>query len=546
MGLTLILSSVWLGIMTSLSPCPLTTNVVALSYMGQKIGKPYYVLLSGLFYTLGRATLYTLLGFALSLSLASIPLVSHFLQANMVYIVAPTLILVGLVILDVLKIKLPRFFVKERLQSSLAKRGLIGSFSLGVLLALALCPVSAALFFGNLIQSQGNILALVFYGIGTGMPVLILAFVLAFSFKSVAKVYAKIGAFEKYSRKVTGLVFVVGGFYYLVTMLGLSLNILSWFTLLADLLVYHLLALDPQAHLAEALHFFIEDVSKIFFLMTVMTTVVSFFRSRLKPEKVREYLEGKPKWLAYILAVLLGAVTPFCSCSSIPLFIGFVEAGIPFGVTMAFLITSPLINEIAILVLASAVGGQLAIVYVVTGMSIGLVGGLVMEKLGLEKYVEDYVYNIKMGKQGSGSEKTLTFKQRLSYAWGYAKTILKKIWLYVIIGIGIGAFLHGFVPQEFFAKYTSAGNTFAVPLAVILGIPLYSNATGVIPIAQALLGKGVPIGTVLAMMMSVVAVSLPEMVILRKVLKVRLLAYFTLYLFVSFIVVGYLYNWIFS
>ena len=245
MGLTLILSSVWLGIMTSLSPCPLTTNVVALSYMGQKIGKPYYVLLSGLFYTLGRATLYTLLGFALSLSLASIPLVSHFLQANMVYIVAPTLILVGLVILDVLKIKLPRFFVKERLQSSLAKRGLIGSFSLGVLLALALCPVSAALFFGNLIQSQGNILALVFYGIGTGMPVLILAFVLAFSFKSVAKVYAKI------------LVFVVGGFYYLVTMLGLSLNILSWFTLLADLLVYHLLALGSPGR----------------------TTVVSFFRS---------------------------------------------------------------------------------------------------------------------------------------------------------------------------------------------------------------------------------------------------------------------------
>lgn len=320
---------------------------------------------------------------------------------------------------------------------------------------------------------------------------------------------------------------------------------LALFTKLADYIVYGLAEMKPESNLGNALHFFIEDVTKIFFLLFMMVTIVSFFRSKLNPEKVRSYLEGKPKWIAYILAVILGAVTPFCSCSSIPLFIGFVEAGIPFGVTMAFLITSPMINEIAILVFASAVGWELAGIYVITGMSIGLVGGTLMEKLGLEKYVESYVYDIRMGKAPILENGTLTTKERMAYAWSYAKDIIKKIWLYILVGIGIGAFLHGFVPQEFFAKYTSSDNFFAVPLAVIMGIPLYSNATGVIPIAEALLGKGVPIGTVLAMMMSVVAISLPEMVILRKVLKVRLLAYFALFLFVAFISVGYLYNLIF-
>ncbi len=347
-------------------------------------------------------------------------------------------------------------------------------------------------------------------------------------------------------QKAVVLIFAVALIFCLVWIFDVSLNIFALFTMLADFVVYQLFGLSSQTQLAKALHFFIEDVAKIFFLLTTMSTVVSFFRSKLDSAKVKSYLEGKPKWLAYILAVLLGAITPFCSCSSIPLFIGFVEAGIPFGITMAFLITSPMINEIAILVLASAVGWQLAVIYVLTGMTIGLVGGLIMEKLGLQKHLEDYVYEIQQGKNSAGDNRLQTFGQRLTYAFGYARRIVKKIWLYVIVGIGIGAFLHGFVPEEFFAKYTSASNFFAVPLAVMLGIPLYSNATGIIPIAQALLGKSVPIGTVLAMMMSVVAISLPEMIILRKVLKIRLLVYFTLYLFLAFNVVGYFYNLIFS
>lgn len=320
---------------------------------------------------------------------------------------------------------------------------------------------------------------------------------------------------------------------------------LGVFTELANFIVLGVLGLNIETPFAKALHFFIEDVSKIFVLLILMTTLVSFFRSKLNSEKVREYLEGKPKWLAYIMAIILGAITPFCSCSSIPLFIGFVEAGIPFGVTMAFLITSPMINEIAILVFASLVGWKLTLIYIFTGMSIGLIGGLLMEKLGLEKYVEGYVYDLHMGKNTLTKQASLTFRQRLSYAWGYSKEILRKIWLYVLIGIGIGAFLHGYVPQEFFEKYTSSGNFFSVPLAVLIGIPLYSNATGIIPIAEALFNKGVPVGTLLAMMMSVVAISFPEMIILRKVLKLRLLVYFTLFLFTAFIFVGYVYNFIF-
>ncbi len=317
---------------------------------------------------------------------------------------------------------------------------------------------------------------------------------------------------------------------------------LSVFTKLADFITYSLLGLVSNDRIADAVHFFVEDVTKIFILLLIMTMVVSLFRTKLNPEKVRDYLNGKPKWLAYFLAVLLGAITPFCSCSSIPLFIGFIEAGIPFGVTMSFLITSPLINEVAVIVLASTIGIKFAIIYLITGMILGLFGGLVMEKLGFEKYVEDYVYKIRMGNQNSPQPEKITVWQRISMAWDYSREIINRVWIYIIIGVGLGAFLHGFVPADFFAKYAGENNIFAVPFAALVGIPLYSNATGVIPIAEALLTKGVPIGTVLTMMMSVVAISLPELIILRKVLKPRLLVYFAGMLFLMFVIVGYFYN----
>jgi uncharacterized membrane protein YraQ (UPF0718 family) len=315
------------------------------------------------------------------------------------------------------------------------------------------------------------------------------------------------------------------------------------FTRLADWAAYDILRLVPESRTGEAVHFFIEDVTKIFFLLTLIVFAIGFFRSMLTPERVRKVVAGRSRAVSYPMAVGLGAVTPFCSCSSVPLFIGFLEAGIPLGVTMAFLIASPMINEVAVVVLAAAVGWKVAALYVVAGLTVGIVGGLAIEFFKLEKWVEEYVWKIRMGETAI-QQATAGFKQRLEFAWGQVKEIVGRIWLYVLGGIAIGALLHGFVPEEFFLKYASANNIFAVPSAVLIGIPLYSNATGVIPIVEALMSKGVPIGTVLALMMSVAAISLPEMIILRKVLKPQLIATFAGILFIAFIGVGFLFNFV--
>ncbi len=320
---------------------------------------------------------------------------------------------------------------------------------------------------------------------------------------------------------------------------------LHWFTGMADALVFGLLEMDPSARTASALHFFVEDVAKIFFLLTAIVFLIGFFRSLVSPERARRMIGGQSPWRSYPLAVTLGAVTPFCSCSSVPLFIGFLEAGIPLGVTMAFLITSPMINEVAVLVLASTMGWQIAAAYVTTGLAVGLLGGLTMAALKLERHVEGYVWKIRMGQTAPPVVDT-SFRGRVRYAAGQVREIVGRIWPYVLGGIGVGALLHGFVPQSFFLQYASADNPLAVPAAVLAGIPLYSNATGVIPVAEALLAKGVPIGTALALMMSVAAISLPEVIILRKVIRPPLIAIFVAWLFVAFVGVGYLFNALFA
>lgn len=317
------------------------------------------------------------------------------------------------------------------------------------------------------------------------------------------------------------------------------------FTRLADWTAYRLLGLDPGSKLADAVHFFVEDTTKIFALLIVVVFVMGLFRTLLSPEKVRGYIEGKSRGVGYVLAVVLGAVTPFCSCSSVPLFIGFLEGGIPVGVTMAFLITSPLVNEVAVVILASIVGWKLTAVYVAAGMGIGIIGGVLIDRLRMERYVEDYVWKIRMGAVVR-TEADTSLSGRVRYAWGEVTDIVGRIWLYVIAGIGIGAALHGYVPQELFARYAAADNPFAVPVAVLMGLPLYSNATGVIPVAEALLAKAVPVGTVIAFMMSVVAISPPEFIMLRKVLKVPMLAFFGGFLAVAFVLVGYLLNVLFA
>lgn len=319
---------------------------------------------------------------------------------------------------------------------------------------------------------------------------------------------------------------------------------LEGFTKLANFITYDALKLDPVTHLAEAVHFFVEDTTKIFFLLSTLMLIVGFLRSWVSPEKVRHWLDGKPKILAYFLAVILGAITPFCSCSSIPLFIAFLSSGIPLGVTMAFLITSPMVNEVAAILFGEAMGWNFTVSYVGVGMVIGMVGGALIDFLKLDKWVEPFVFQV-TAPTDDLDEPQLTIKKRFNHAWDETADILKRVWLYVLLGVGVGAGIHGFVPQEWFIVHAGADNLFAVPIAVLMAVPLYSNVTGVIPVAEVLIAKGLPVGTTLAFIMSTVAISLPELVILRKVLKFKMLVFFVAYLAFAFIIVGYGFNWLF-
>ncbi len=316
---------------------------------------------------------------------------------------------------------------------------------------------------------------------------------------------------------------------------------LEIFTKLANYGTYEVLKLDAKTHLAQAVHFFIEDTTKIFFLLTFLMLIVGFLRSWISPVKVRHWLDGKPKILAYFLAVILGAITPFCSCSSIPLFIAFLSSGIPLGVTMAFLITSPMVNEVAAILFGEAIGWTFTLSYIGVGMATGMIGGMLIDFFKLEKWVEPFVFEATKPANDL-EEPVLTIKKRFYHAWQETLDILKRVWLYVLIGVGVGAGIHGFVPQEWFISHTGADNLFAVPLAVLVAVPLYSNVTGVIPVAEVLIDKGLPVGTTLAFIMSTVAISLPELVILRKVLKFKMLVFFVAYLALAFVIVGYGFN----
>ncbi len=313
------------------------------------------------------------------------------------------------------------------------------------------------------------------------------------------------------------------------------------FELLADLLVYRGMGLDPTSHSGAALHFFVMDITKIFVMLVLIIYVMGLLRALLSPERVREYVRNRPDWQARGMAVTLGAVTPFCSCSSVPLFIGFVEAGIPLGVTFSFLIASPMINEVAAVILVGILGWKLALLYVTAGLVVAWFGGIVMQWFKPERWIEDYVWKIHMG-QAALPEQDTSLKGRHSYAVAEVKEIIGRIWKWVLIGIGVGALFHGFVPESWVSEHLSSGNWYDVPTAVILGIPLYSNATGIIPVAEAMLTKGVAIGTTLALMMSVAALSLPEMLILRKVIKWQALMVFVSVLAVAFILVGWGFN----
>ncbi len=313
---------------------------------------------------------------------------------------------------------------------------------------------------------------------------------------------------------------------------------------IADWITYTVFNLSYESQLGEALNFFIYDVPKILLLLSGMIFLITLVQTFIDTHKVREVVEKRGEGVGNVMAALFGAITPFCSCSSVPLFIGFVQAGIPLGITFSFLITSPIMNEVAFVLLLGLFGWKVALLYLASGITIGVVAGLILGRMNLENYVEDFVYAIKAreGHPGVPVQKTLTWQERLQQAGQSTREIVGKVWLFVIIGIGIGAFIHGFVPEDALTDIMGAGAWWSVPAAVLLGIPLYSNAAGIIPIVSAMLGKGAALGTVLAFMMSVVALSLPEMIILRKVLKPRLIAIFITVVGISIIVTGYLFN----
>jgi uncharacterized membrane protein YraQ (UPF0718 family) len=312
------------------------------------------------------------------------------------------------------------------------------------------------------------------------------------------------------------------------------------FDAFATWLIYDLAGLQGTPFGAAA-HFFVMDVTKILVLLTLVIYVMGLLRALLKPEKVREFIRNRGNLQSRFMAVGLGAVTPFCSCSSIPLFIGFVEAGIPLGVTLSFLIASPMINEVAVVVLASVIGWKFTVLYVLTGLTVALVGGFVLERFKPERWVEDYVWKIHM-REAAQVKEDKSLRARHEYALAQVREIVGRIWKYILIGVGVGSFIHGYVPAELVAKVAGDGGLLSVIGAVLMGVPLYSDAVGIIPIAEVLLGKGVPLGTVLAFMMAVTALSLPEMIILRKVVKVPLLALYAGYLAIAFVIVGLLFN----
>ena len=322
-----------------------------------------------------------------------------------------------------------------------------------------------------------------------------------------------------------------------------------WWTIyrvLPDLskwLTYNLLPIQEGSHLGSSVEFFLYDTPKVMMLLFLVVFGVGILRSFFTPEKTRAFLSGKSEFAGNVFAALLGILTPFCSCSAVPLFIGFVTAGVPLGVTFSFLIAAPMVNEIALGLLYGLLGWKIAVIYLGTGLFIAISAGWVIGRLKLENHIEDWVTQANAANLNMEEEK-LTWNDRIIYGWDAVKEIIGRVWIYVILGIAVGAGIHGFVPEGFMASIMGKDSWWSVPLSVVIGVPMYSNAAGVIPVVEALLGKGAALGSVLAFMMSVIALSLPEIVILRKVLKPKLIAVFVGVVASGILFVGYLFNMI--
>jgi len=312
--------------------------------------------------------------------------------------------------------------------------------------------------------------------------------------------------------------------------------------LLADWLTFSLFRIAPQTLLARAVNFFFFNSIKIFILLIVIIFAVSIIRSFLPPEKIRFILSHKNKYTGNVVASLLGIITPFCSCSAIPLFLGFVQAGVPLGITFSFLVASPMINEVALVLLLGMFGWKIALIYIFSGLVIAIFSGIIIGKMKVENLVEPFVYKNTIN--AKTDLPNMTWSDRFVHARDYTWDIIKKVWPYIIIGIALGAWIHGYVPTDFLAKYAGADKWYAVPFAILIGIPLYSNAAGIISLVGALTEKGVSMGTTLAFMMAVTALSLPEFMILKRVMKTRLILIFAGIVGIGIMFTGYVFNWI--
>jgi len=326
----------------------------------------------------------------------------------------------------------------------------------------------------------------------------------------------------------------------------LALAALAWWLLYRSLVpaseaLVAALPLDRDSHLGGALQFFFYDTPKVLLLLTAIVFVMGMVNSYFTPERTRALLAGRTQGLANVMAASLGVVTPFCSCSAVPLFIGFVQAGVPLGVTFSFLIAAPMVNEVALALLFGMFGWTIALLYMGLGLAVAIVAGWVIGRLGMERHLEDWVRDMPRV-QADGGTDTLTLAERIEAGKDSVHEIVGKVWPYILAGIAVGAAIHGWVPEDFMAAIMGKDAWWSVPLAVAIGVPMYTNAAGVIPVVQALLAKGAALGTVLAFMMSVIALSLPEMIILRKVLKPRLIATFAAVVAAGILAVGYVFN----
>lgn len=322
--------------------------------------------------------------------------------------------------------------------------------------------------------------------------------------------------------------------------------VLIWFGLYESLTpisewLVSLLPIDRQSPLGGALQFFLYDTPKVLLLLTAVVFVMGMINSYFTPERTRVILAGKSEGVGNIMAASLGIVTPFCSCSAVPLFIGFVQAGVPLGITFSFLISAPMVNEVALTLLFSMFGWKVAGLYLALGLSVAIISGWIIGRLRLENYLEDWVRNMPKTIASVGDDQ-LTLSDRIESGKASVKEIVTKVWPYIIVGIAVGAGIHGYVPEDFMASLMGKEAWWSVPVAVLIGVPMYTNAAGIIPIVEALLAKGAALGTVLAFMMSVIALSLPEMIILRKVLKLRLIIIFTSIVATGILLVGYIFN----